>query len=83
MTHEKRWEEFIIALRAYIEEHHHCANKHTELYNKTRYYRRRMKDGQLSPDKAKMLEEILSMRDLSEHTGGRRKREVKGLSVWQ
>ena len=58
MTNEERWDAFIVELRAYIEEHHHGANKHTDLYNRTRYYRRKMKEGSLPEDKAKALEEI-------------------------
>lgn len=74
MTNEERWDVFIAELRAYIEEHHHGANKHTDLYNRTRYYRRKMKDGTLPEDRAKVLNEILNMRDFSEHTGGRKKK---------
>lgn len=33
MTNEERWDAFIVELRTYIEEHHHGANKHTNLYN--------------------------------------------------
>lgn len=73
MTHEERWDAFIEELRAYIEEHHHCPNKHCTLYNAQKYYRRKMKDRALPPDKVKVLEEILNMRDLTEHTGGKRK----------
>lgn len=74
MTNEERWERSINELRAYIEEHHHCAYKHTDLYNRTRYYRRKIKEGTLPPEKAIELVEILNMRDFSEHTGGRRKK---------
>lgn len=73
MTNEERWDAFIVELRTYIEEHHHGANKHTSLYNQTRYYRKRMKEGLLPPNKVSMLEEILSMRRLEAHTGGRKK----------
>ena len=74
MNNEERWQTFIDELRAYIEEHHHCPNKHCTLYNAQKYYRRKMKEGTLQPEKAQVLEEILNMRDLEEHTGGRRKR---------
>lgn len=32
MSNEERWQTFIDELRAYIEEHHHCPNKHCMLY---------------------------------------------------
>lgn len=74
MTNEERWDVFINELRAYIEEHHLCPPKHCTLYNAQKYYRRKMKEGTLPPDKAMALEEILNLRDLSEHTGGRKKK---------
>lgn len=79
MTQEEKWDLFINELRAYIEEHHHGAVRHTDLYNRTRYYRRKMKEGSLSEDKSRELESVLGMRDLSLHTGGRRKKTDKGL----
>lgn len=33
-----------------------------------------MKEGKLDPDKAEELEKVLSLRDLTIHTGGRRKK---------
>ena len=77
MTNEERWDAFIVELRAYIEVHHHGANRHTDLYNRARYYRRKMKEGSLPEDKAKMLNEILNMRDFSEHTGGRKRKRIE------
>lgn len=74
MTNEERWTVFIEDLKTYIEEHHLGPSKHTDLYNQFRYYRRKMKDGMLPEDKTKELEMVLSMRDLSLHTGGRRKK---------
>lgn len=74
MKNEERWQVFINELRAYIEEHHLGPSKHTDLYNQTRYFRRKSKDGTLSEEKAKELDSVLSMRDLSIHTGGRRKK---------
>lgn len=74
MKNEERWDEFINELRAYIEEHHLGPSKHTSLYNQCRYFKRKLKDGTLSEDKAKELDSVLSMRDLSIHTGGRKKK---------
>lgn len=74
MTNEERWDVFIHKQKAYIEEHHLCPPKHTTLRNQVVYYRRKMRDGLLSEDKAEELEPVLSMRDLSIHTGGRKKK---------
>ena len=70
MTNKERWDTFIADFSAYIEEYHHCPNKHCTLYNAPNYYRRKIKEGKLTPDKAKMLEDVLTMRDSSEHIGG-------------
>lgn len=78
MNNQDRWQLFIKELKVYIEEHHHLPDKHKVesrgLLNKVKYARKKMKEGTLTEDKAKALEEILNMRDFSEHTGGRRKK---------
>lgn len=75
MTNEERWDVFIKELKAYIEEHHLCHPKHTSLRNQVVYFRRKMRDGLLPVDKAEELERVLSMRDLTIHTGGREKNQ--------
>lgn len=75
MTNEERWDAFITELRAYVEEHHLCPPKHTTLYNQYRYFRKKMKEKTLDEEKARELEEVLALRDLSIHTGGRRKKD--------
>lgn len=72
MTNEERWNAFISELKAYIEEHHLGPSKHTTLYNQCRYFKRKMKEGSLDDEKARVLEEVLGMRDLNLHTGGRK-----------
>lgn len=74
MTNEERWDAFLSELKAYIEEHHLCPPKHTTLRNQVVYFRRKKRDGQLLADKAEELERVLGMRDLSIHTGGRKKK---------
>lgn len=74
MTNDKRWVAFIKELREYIDEHHLGPSKHTSLRNQLVYFRRKMRDGELDEKKVEELERVLSMRDLSIHTGGRRKK---------
>ena len=74
MTNEERWNAFIVEIRNYIDEHHLGPSKHTTLYNKVRYFKRKLKGGTLDEEKATELESVLSMRDLSIHTGGRKRR---------
>lgn len=64
MTNEERWVMFINELRAYIEEHHLGSSKHTTLRNQLVYFRRKIKEGTLDPEKARILEEVLSLRYL-------------------
>lgn len=73
MTNEERWNVFIHELRAYIDEHHLGPSKHTSLYNQCKYFRKKMKEGALDEEKVRELEEVLEMRDMSIHTGGRKK----------
>ena len=64
---------FCDELRAYVEEHRHFPNKHTTELNKVKCIRKRIKEGTLEPRKQQLFLSITDMRDLSEHTGGRRK----------
>ena len=73
MTNEEKWVLFIDELREYIDEHHLCPPKHTTLRNQVVYYRRKMRYGLLDAEKAKKMEEVLGKRDLTIHTGGRKK----------
>lgn len=73
MKNEERWTMFINELNAYIEEHHLGPSKQTSLYNQCRYFKRKLKEGTLDAGKAEELERVLNMRDLTIHTGGRKK----------
>lgn len=73
MTNEERWIAFINELKVYIEEHHLGPSRHTSLYNQCRYFKRKLKDGALDEEKAEELEDVLNLRDLSIHTGGRKR----------
>lgn len=65
------------ALKTYIEEHHHLPDKHKVenrgLLNFSKYTRKKIKEETLDEEKARELESVLNMRDLTIHTGGRRK----------
>ena len=67
--------DFCEELRAYVEEHHLFPQKHTRLSHKIKYTRKKIKVGTLEDWKRVMFEEIAEMRDLSIHTGGRKKVE--------
>lgn len=73
MTNDERWHIFIEELRAYVMEHHLFPQKHSRLSHKVKYTRKKINEGTLEEWKRVMFEEIAEMRDLTIHTGGRRK----------
>ena len=66
---------FCSELIAYVEEHQLFPNKHTNLLSKIKYTFKKINERRLEDWKREMFEEIAEMRDLSIHTGGRRKKE--------
>ena len=65
---------FCNELRAYVEEHGLFPPKHTNMLSRIKYVRKKIKAGTLEDCKREMFEEIEKMRDLSIHTGGRKKK---------
>ena len=74
---DENWITNYEALKTYIEEHHHLPDKHKVenrgLLNFSKYTRKKIKEETLDEEKARELESVLNMRDLTIHTGGRRK----------
>lgn len=66
-------ESFIAELRTYVEEHKLFPQKHSRLSHKIKYTRKKINEGTLEGWKRGMFEEIANLRDLTIHTGGRRK----------
>lgn len=66
---------FCDELRAYVEEYHYLPNKHTNLLSRVKYTRKKINEGKLEDWKREMFEEIAGMRDLTIHTGGRKKKD--------
>ena len=65
---------FCKELRAYVEVHHHFPKKHTNLLSRVKYTRKKINEGTLEEWKRVMFEEIAGMRDMSIHTGGRKRK---------
>lgn len=70
---EQNFIAFCDELREYVKEHHLFPQKHSRLSHKIKYTRKKINDGTLEDWKRVMFKEIAKMRDLSIHTGGRRK----------
>lgn len=83
MTNEECWNNFICELREYVEVHHHCPNKHTTLLNQTKYYRKKQRAGKLSEEQSRELEAVLAMRDMEEHTGGRKTTDMLKINTYE
>ena len=64
---------FCNELRAYVKGHHLFPPKHTNLLSHVKYTRKKIKDDTLEDWKRVMFEEIEKSRDLTIHTGGRKK----------
>ena len=67
---------FCNELRQYVEKHHLFPQKHSRLSHKVKYTRKQVNEGTLEEWKRVMFEEIAEMRDLSIHTGGRKKSPI-------
>ena len=65
---------FCDELRAYVLEKHHFPIKHTRFLNKIKLVRRKINQDTLEEWKLKMFLDIAGMRDMDEHTGGRKKK---------
>ncbi len=65
---------FCNELRIYMSENQHLPNNYTRLLNKIKFVRRKINWGTLEEWKLKMVLEIEEMRDMDEHTGGRKKK---------
>lgn len=64
---------FCNELKEYVEEHGLFPPKHTNMLSRIKYVRKKIKAGTLEDWKREMFEEIERSRDLSIHTGGRKK----------
>ena len=78
IKNEENWMMHYNELKAYVAVHHHFPDKHKVefrgLLNQVKYARKKVKEGKLSDEQVRELEEILNLRHLDEHTGGRRKK---------
>lgn len=66
---------FCDELRAYVEEHGLFPPKHTNMLSRIKYVRKKIKAGTLEDWKRVMFEEIERARDLTFHTGGRKRKD--------
>lgn len=60
------------ALREHVEAHGHLTDRHTQLNHWRKYQKKKRKEGRLTEEQCRMLDEMLSFQT-HEHTGGRKK----------
>ncbi|MBQ0143080.1 MAG: helicase associated domain-containing protein [Prevotellaceae bacterium] len=76
---DSNWYQNYEALKAYIQERGHLPDKHVvenrALLSWAKYQRKKIKEGTLDEDKRELFESLLATRS-TEHTGGRRKKDV-------
>lgn len=65
---------FCDELRTYVEERHMFPDKHTRISHNIKYTRKKINEGTQEEWKREMFEEIAEIRDLTIHTGGRKRK---------
>lgn len=70
---EDNWLHKYTALREHVEAHGHLTDRHTQLNHWWKYQKKKRKEGKLTGEQERLLDELLSLKS-TEHTGGRRKK---------
>lgn len=73
MKNEDNWLAKYNALREHVETHGHLTDRHTQLNHWWKYQKKRRKEGKLTEEQEKLLDELMGLRT-HEHTGGRKKK---------
>ena len=83
MKNDERWMVNYEALKTYIEDHGHLPDKHKiesrGLLSWAKYQRKKIKEGTLDDVKRDLFESLLACRS-TEHTGGRKKKDVSNTN---
>ena len=70
---EKWWLAKYTALREHVEAHGHLTDHHTLLNHWWKCQKKKRKEGKLTDEQCRMLDELMGLRT-HEHTGGRREK---------
>lgn len=76
---EKRLAKYT-ALREHVEAHGHLTDRHTQLNHWWKYQKKKRKEGKLTEEQSRLLDELMELRT-HEHTGGRRKKVIVNNTV--
>ena len=68
LTNRERWLAKYTALREHVEAHGHLTDRHTQLNHWWKYQKKKRKEGKLTDEQERLLDELLSLRS-TEHAG--------------
>ena len=69
----ENWFAKYTALREHVEVHEHLTDRHTQLNHWWKYQKKKRKEGKLTEEQERLLDDLLSLR-AHEHTGGRKRK---------
>lgn len=72
---EDKWFHKYTALREHVEAHGHLTDRHTQLNHWWKYQKKKRKEGKLTEEQERLLDELITLRS-TEHTGGRKRKEI-------
>lgn len=75
IKNDEKWLFKYTALREHVEAHGHLTDRHTQLNHWWKYQKKR-KEGKLTEEQERLLDELMGLRT-HEHTGGRRKKTIE------
>lgn len=70
---DQNWLAKYTALREHVEAHGHLTERHTQLNHWWKYQKKKRKDGKLTEEQCRLLDELMGLRT-HEHTGGRKRK---------
>lgn len=73
LTNRERWLAKYTALREHVEAHGHLTDRHTQLNHWWKYQKNKRKEGKLTDEQERLLDELFSLRS-TEHAGGRKRK---------
>lgn len=71
---EENWLSKYAALREHVEAHGHLTDRHTQLNHWWKYQKKKRKEGKLTEEQERLLDELMGLRT-HEHTGGRKSKK--------
>ena len=68
MRNDENWKLKYTALREHVEAHGHLTDRHTQLNHWWKYQKKKRKEGKLTEEQCRMLDELMGLRTLARMT---------------